>query len=287
MKKLFLSALMGASLCISTLAQHYHLTGQFYIDDFEEPASSLVASATVSNPSIIPTNTLSILGNGHDRKLVFNVAPDSYGDVGVNIVVCDTGYSATHTAMFYASPTNTLTINTNISEFPFFLKTLSYSNRVELQWSTNVFGTIITDIVHPLTFKINRFPSNSWNSTKRFTIGYSSGTNFVDTNVITGTPYWYVVSIKHPSTNLQASVLCTNLPVSFKMIPSVPIQYTPVGFAFYGVQGKTYRISYKSDLTIDTDWLKMEDVNVAENNVFMFSGPQYQNKIIYVTEVQQ
>ena len=286
MKKLLLYFTFLAITFIATSA-HYHLTGQFYVDDFEEPASNLVASATVSDPSIIQTNTLFILGEDHVRELVFSVAPDSYGDVSVNIAVCDNGYPATHTAMFYASPTNTLTINTNISEFPFFLKTLSYSNRVELQWSTNVFGTTITNIVQPLTFKINRFPSNSWNSTKQFTIGYSTGTNFVDTNVSLGVPYWYVVSIKHPSTNLQASVLCTNLTVSFKTVPSVPLQYTPLGFAFYGVQGKTYRISYKSDLTIDTNWVSMEDVNVADNNLFVFNGPQYQNKIIYVTEVQQ
>ena len=278
---------MSVLVYTSAFAQQYHLIAPFYIDDFEEPASNLVVSATTSNPIIIQTNTLSVLDDGHTRRLVFNVAENSYGDASVNIVVCDTGYGASYTAMFYASPTNTPTTNTTFSEFPLYLKTISYSNRVELQWTTNYFGNTITNFVTPLVFKINRYPTNSLDSTKKFTIGYSYSTNFIDTNVASGVSYWYVVGWRVGSTNLSSGTMCTNMVASFKAVPSVPIQYTPMGFAFYGVQGKTYRISYKSNLTTDTNWIKLEDISVTENNLFMFDGPQYQNKVIYVTEVQQ
>jgi hypothetical protein len=274
-------------ICISTFAQQYHLIAPFYIDDLEESVTNLNVVATTTNTSIIKTNTLSVLDSNNIRRLVFNVTPDSYGDMSVNIAVCDNGYASSHTAMIYASPTNTPTTNTMFSEYPLFLKTISYSNRVELQWQTNNFGNDITNIVSPLVFKINRFPTNSLESTKKFTAGYSSGTNFVDTNVVFGASYWYMVGWTLNSTSSSQSIMCTNMIALFKSVPSVPVQYTPLGFAFYGLKDKTYRISYKSNLTTDTNWVKIQDVNVTTNDLFIFGGPEYQNKIIYVTEVQQ
>lgn len=280
MKKCLLSLLASLALVTSAFtAESYSfgLTLPLRVDDFEEIASNLTVQGVSFNTNLIPMVTISPGSNPHWKTLTLLSKPNTSGNAQISINVCDNGYIADRTSLLPITPGTTLSTNVNSTTIPTFTL-IGSNNAVHLRWhaSSNKFG-----------YKINRYLTNYFSVDRYFTVGITSGTNFVDTNVVNGKTYWYSVSWVPPNAQLiSVDALCTNIVFEFRVRPPLDLRPYPFGgLYFISRSNAIYQVFYKTN-AIQPLWLLKKEVNTPSNKLITLDDGDgfYEKNLIYVRE---
>lgn len=287
---IFIAAILGTFGILSD-PYRFSLTVPFQVDDFDEYTTNLNVSAISDNTNLVPNSSISV-GRDVDLwcKLLLISDPDIFGDTKITISVCDNGYVANRSKIAMMSLTPSPTTNLLCAEYPLDFTLTSYSNKIYLNWVITNLLEVYGTTSGPIYFKVNRFSTNNlYNFDKHFTVGYTTNTSFLDTNgLAVGSNYCYSLSwlSPKPSTSRVDRILCTN--VEFTLRVRKPIQLVPTlyGMAFNVESNKPYRIFFKTN-AYQMDWEVIRDVMTNKNCTFILSAAEYDNKLIYIREIEQ
>lgn len=254
----------------------FRLDVPFRIDDLEEPATNLVVSGNTSNTNLISNISVTQYGTNSSWKLLsFSTRTNTSGNATILINVCDSGLTANYTPLLSVTPNLITTTNSDSISWPLF-SLIGSNNAVHLKWypsqTTTRFG-----------YKINRYSTNNTFFDKYFTIGQTFATNFVDTNVVNGTTYWYAV-IWTPMDILPSptNVLCTNIPIELRIRePIVLMPYPPSSVCFVSRSNAIYQVFSKTNSS-QVLWDMWMEINTPKDKLIMISDVG--DKILYVRE---
>jgi hypothetical protein len=87
----------------------------FTVGDAETPASSLVVTATSSNPTLVPNTGLTLGGTGSNRWVVITPAANQVGTATIALTVCDTSLCSTVSFTVTVNPPPTVALTSPIA----------------------------------------------------------------------------------------------------------------------------------------------------------------------------
>ena len=268
-------------IILPVLGFDFHITIPFRVDDWEENVTNLTVRALPSNETLIPTNNITIEGLSYKKLLSLQTATNATGESLLDIIICDNGWIADRTREYEITYTGDGTeVLTN--DEPLKPIITQQPDGIRFQWedTTNKLEGFPYKIVRS-TNSIGYPPTNTFHFR---TVGVTTNTEFLDTNVVSGTKYYYLINwVPWYATNAQQIVECTNLIYTIRVSPVVKTFVVDNGFGFQGYSGKTYTVLYKTDFNSPT-WEKYLSVSADADHLFIFRGEQYDGKIIYVRE---
>lgn len=88
----------------------------FTVNDLETPAASLTVTAASSNPTLIPTNRITLGGTGNARTVTLRPVLNQSGSASITLTVRDGGLAANTTFNFTVRPVNDLPTITAIAD---------------------------------------------------------------------------------------------------------------------------------------------------------------------------
>lgn len=282
MKKLLLYFIFLA--ITSGLTAEFILKSPFNVDDFEEGPDNLDIKIYSSNPILFPNDRLLVTETELKRILFISPYPNVYGQGIINIDVSDTGLLATRSGEFFAlpgTPSNTSWTN-NTPLNPIVVTTISPN--VSISWNNppqklTAYPFLIKRSTSPL-----KSPENPITVYK--TVGSTYGTNIVDTNVITGTQYYYIITwIDNWATNFTNVPMKTNYNFTMGVSPPVKLLFNGNVFGFSGKANKTYNIMTKPHMKNQVLWELIDTITLSTDQFVLLDEPIYRNKPIYVREL--
>ena len=272
---------------ISSLASvDFTLRSPFGVDDFEEGSSNLTIGVYSSNPILFPTNRLTVLGSGNERTFLVSPQPGVYGQGIINIDITDTGILASRTLELTAVPGTISTTNwtNNLPLNPTVITTTSA--QVSISWV----NPLQRSTLHPFIIKRSTESLNKTTVNPNLfyrTIGSTFETNFIDTQVIPGVRYYYIINwVDSWITNYTSAPLTAKYNFTMGVSPNVPILFNGRDFGFAGKANKTYHIMTKPHMKDQVIWELIDAFTLASDQFVLLDSPLYKNKPIHVRELE-
>lgn len=242
------------------------------VDDFESSPTTIVLQVVPSNTNLFGSISTSNSLDGTSR--VITLQNKTYGSSQLNIYAYDNGLDSISTGIITVIDGNS-TMGTDLSH-PYGFQGYSYGKNIYLNWS---------NVANAYGYKVMRAEVNSSDAFK--TIGITGATSFIDTNVVLGTQYWYLVNWVPPNlTNIYANnIRHSVISVNIQYVSPIHIYYFPDGFGFISPSNSTYQVLYKTNIT-NAQWSVLSELPLASGTTVFYhdSNGFFRNKIFYVKE---
>jgi hypothetical protein len=266
-------------------ATEFTLKAPFAVDDFEEGPVNLSIRVHSSNSILFPTNRISILGSGVQRILSLSPQLNVYGEGTINIDITDNAVITSIPIELTALPGTISNIKwtNNYPLYPTVITTTS--PEVSISW-TNPPQRLTT---RPFVIKKSTIPLNEISKNPGFiyrTVGSTFSTNFVDTNVVMGTKYYYIINwVNNWVTNYVTTPMTTNYNFTMKVSPPIPLLFNGEDFGFFGTANTTYGIMIKPHMKNQVLWELLDTIVLSSDQFVLLDGSIYRNKPVHVREL--